>query len=112
MTVVTDYKLHPEKYPRELIYLGGGWPQDNPPAVLKEAIMKVLNDKEKFTVSVRYGATRGIPEFIDAIANYEEKIIGRKISKDQIIVGLGSTDLTSALLKVILDEGDEIIITS
>ncbi len=112
MTVVTDYRLHPEKYPRELIYLGGGWPQDNPPAVLKEAMMKVLSDEEKFTVSVRYGATRGIPEFIDAILNYEEKIMGRKISKDQIIVGLGSTDLTSALFKVLLDEGDEIIITS
>ncbi len=112
MTVVTDYKLHPEKYPRELIYLGGGWPQDNPPGILKDAMLKVLDDEEKFTISVRYGATRGIPEFIDAIVNYEDKILGRKISKEQIIVGLGSTDLTSALLKSILDEGDEIVITS
>ncbi|MCS7365691.1 MAG: hypothetical protein NDF54_09665, partial [archaeon GB-1867-035] len=48
MSVVTDYREHPEKYPRKLIYLGGGWPQDPPPKALIEAAREIVEDELLF----------------------------------------------------------------
>ena len=111
MNLVTDFKEHPEKYPRELIYLAGGWPQDAPPSSLREAIKEVIESDETWVESTRYGATRGQPGFIKALVKYEKEFFGRTIDPNEVIVGSGSTELTAAILLSILDEGDEVIIT-
>jgi len=111
MTIVTDYKLHPEKYPRELIYLAGGWPQDAPPSTLREALSEVIEDDNVWVEASRYGATRGQPEFIEGLAEYEKVIFGRRIYPEEVFVGGGSTELTATIMTSILDPGDEVILT-
>ena len=111
MTVVTDYKLHPEKYPRKLLYLGGGWPQDPAPEVVREEFLKLGGDKELFREACRYGPTRGEPEFMESVTVYEKEIFGRKATTEEVIVGLGSTELTAAFMLATLDSGSEVILT-
>ena len=111
MSLVTDFKLHPEKYPRELIYLGGGWPQDPPPSTLREATAEVLEDNESWVNASRYGTTRGQPEFIEGVAKYEDFIFGKKVNPEEIFVGSGSTELTAAIFLSVLDPSSEVILT-
>ncbi len=111
MSVVTDFKKHPEKYPRPLIYLGGGWPQDPPPPILRTAAKEIIEDDHTWIESSRYGTTRGQPDFIAGIINYENFIFGRKIYEEEVIVGSGSTELTAAFMLTILDPGSEVILT-
>ena len=111
MNLVTEFKEHPERYPRELIYLAGGWPQDAPPQTLREALEEVLKDDTIWVESTRYGATRGQPEFLRSLVKYEELFFGRKIDPDEVIAGSGSTELTAAIMLSILDPGDEVILT-
>ena len=114
MNIVADFERHPEKYPRKLIYLAGGWPQDPPPPVLREAARELLEDENAFNLSARYGPTKGVPDFIEAIIRYERAVWGRPIRPDEdaIIVGSGSTELTAALMLACLDPGDELILTT
>ncbi|RLE53276.1 MAG: hypothetical protein DRJ26_03565 [Candidatus Methanomethylicota archaeon] len=111
MSVVTDYRLHPEKYPRKLVYLGGGWPQDPPPPTIIEAATEVVEDESAFNVACRYGTTRGQPPLIRGLVEYEKQIFGRKVSPDEILVGSGSTDLIGATVIASLDPGSEVIVT-
>ena len=103
MNVVTDYRQHPEKYPRKLIYLGGGWPQDPPPKILWESMREVVSNKNLLNEYARYGATRGQPELISGIVNYEREVFNRTVEYESIIVGTGSTELTAAFLLAILE---------
>ena len=112
MNIITDYKLHPEKYPKKLIYLAGGWPQDPPPEFLRDALLELASDKKLFVKSSRYGATRGQPNLISKIVEYEKKIYGKKVQPEELLVGLGSTDLTSAFFKAVLNPGDNVIIAT
>ncbi|HDH07254.1 MAG TPA: pyridoxal phosphate-dependent aminotransferase [Thermoproteales archaeon] len=112
MTLVTDYRVHPEKYPRPLLYLGGGWPQDPPPPILREKLLEIASSVETFNQSSRYGATGGEPELIDLLIEYENKVFGRsKPGSEEIIIGSGSTDQTAAVFLSILDPGSEVIFT-
>jgi len=113
LSVVADFEKHPEKYPRKLIYLAGGWPQDPPPPVLREAARELAEDEGAFNLSARYCPTKGDPDFIEALVRYEEAVWGRRVreGEDAIIVGSGSTDLTAAAMMACLDPGDELIIT-
>ena len=114
MSIVADFEKHPEKYPRKLIYLAGGWPQDPPPPALREAALELVSDEKAFNSSARYGPTKGEPDFIERICDYERAVWGRQISldRDRIIVGSGSTELTAAFMLACLDPGDELILTA
>jgi len=112
MTIVADFEKHPEKYPRKLIYLAGGWPQDPPPPVLREALREIVEDEEAFNLSARYGPTKGEPDLIEAIKRYEEAVWNRRLrGEDAIIVGAGSTELTAAFMLACMDPGDELVLT-
>jgi len=110
MSLVADYKRHPEKYPRRLIYMAGGWPQDPPPEFLREALVEVA--EREFASTAGYPPTRGDPEFVDALAAYEREVFGRTVESEEILSGLGSTALTGALFLALLDEGSELILAS
>ncbi len=109
MNLVADFEKHPEKYPRRLIYLGGGWPQDSPPRPVLEAFAE-LNEKD-LKLSARYSPTRGDPDYLEVLRVYERELFGKNLSEDEVISGSGSTDLTSAIFKVFLDPGDEVVLT-
>ncbi|MHA1506658.1 MAG: pyridoxal phosphate-dependent aminotransferase [Candidatus Asgardarchaeia archaeon] len=111
MNVVSEYNRHPELYPRPLIYLGGGWPQDAPPAMIRKSLFELISDDELWLKSTRYSATAGEYPFRETVCTYEGEIFGRKVSPENVIVGLGSTELTAALFISVMDKGSEIILT-
>lgn len=112
MELVAQYEKHPEKFPRPLIYLAGGWPQDPPPLVLREKFLEVIKDDNFWRKGARYSPTIGFPDLLELIPRYEERVFGRKnLDPKNIVVGLGSTEQTAALFRLLLDEGDEIILT-
>jgi len=112
MNLVAEFRKHPEKFPRPLIYLAGGWPQDPPPRVLKEKTLKVFSEEDSWIKAAQYSPTLGYPEIRESIAHYEEKIWGRKVEWNQIIFGLGSTEQIGAVYLALLNPGDEVIFTS
>ncbi len=112
MNLVADYRRHPERYPRPLIYMGGGWPQDPPPEFLREGISAVLEDDGELVNSARYPPTRGDPEFLEAIAKYESIVFGREIETEELLSGLGSTDISGGLFLATLDRGSEVIMAT
>ena len=109
MNLVADFQKHPEKYPKKLIYLGGGWPQDSPPKQIFDAYREMSD--EEIRLSAGYPPTKGDPDYLEAICKYEREVFGGKFGVEEIISGNGSTDLTSALFKVLLNPGDEVILT-
>ncbi|MHA1596912.1 MAG: pyridoxal phosphate-dependent aminotransferase [Candidatus Asgardarchaeia archaeon] len=111
MNVVSEYKRNPEIYPKPLIYLGGGWPQDAPPNMIRESLLELVSDDELWLRSTRYGATAGEYSFRETVCKYEREIFGRRVSPDNVIIGLGSTELTAALFIAIMDKGSEVILT-
>lgn len=111
MTLVAEYEKHPEKFPKPLIYLAGGWPQDPPPEVLRTKLREVINDDKCWIKAARYSPTVGYPDLIERIPEYEYRIFGRKISAQNVVFGLGSSAQTAAIFKLLLDPGDEIILT-
>jgi len=113
MELVAEFEKHPEKFPRPLIYLAGGWPQDPPPEILREKFLEVLNDDALWRKAARYSPTIGFPDLIELIPVYEREVFGRVgVVPDMVIVGLGSTEQTAALFKMLLNPGDEIIMTT
>ncbi len=113
MELVAQFEKHPEKFPRPLIYLAGGWPQDPPPRILREKFLEVIKDDELWKKAARYSPTIGFPDLLELIPTYEKEIFGRGgIPPDSIVVGLGSTEQTAALFKMLLNPGDEIIMTT
>ncbi|MCD6381057.1 MAG: pyridoxal phosphate-dependent aminotransferase [Candidatus Odinarchaeota archaeon] len=111
MNVVSEYNRNPELYPRPLIYLGGGWPQDAPPNMIRNSLFELASDDELWLRSTRYGATAGEYSFRETVCKYEREIFGRRVSPDNVIIGLGSTELTAALFIAIIDKGSEVILT-
>jgi len=112
MTLVAEFEKHPEKWPRKLIYLAGGWPQDSPPEVLRTKLMEVINDDDLWKKGARYSPTIGFPDIREAVANYELVIWGRKITAQNIVFGLGSSEQIGAIFLALLNPGDEVILTS
>lgn len=112
MSLVAEFERHPEKFPRELIYLAGGWPQDTPPKFFKDLFTKVVNQEERWKKAARYSPTKGYPEIREGVTEYEEEIWGRKVNPDNVIFGLGSTEQVGSVFLSLLDPGDEVILTS
>src|SRR5712664_1671402 len=64
LEIFNDFRLHPDKYKRDLIYFAGGPPGDAPPPALRDAALEVLNDSKLFNTGAKYGVTGGEPELI------------------------------------------------
>ncbi len=112
MTLVAEFEKHPEKWPRKLIYLAGGWPQDPPPEILKEKLLEVINDTELWRKGARYSPTVGYPDTIEAVINYEKEIWNRNITQENVVFGLGSSEQIGAVFLALVNPGDEVILTS
>lgn len=110
MNLVARYERHPEEFPRELIYLAGGWPQDTPPSFFKDIFREVL--ETSWRKAARYSPTNGYPEIREGVTNYEKEVWGRSIDTENVIFGLGSTEQIGAVFISLLDPGDEVILTS
>ncbi len=112
MTLVAEFEKHPEKWPRRLIYLAGGWPQDPPPETLRDKLREIINNDELWKKGARYSPTVGYPDTLEAVANYEKEIWGRKIDINNLVFGLGSSEQIGAVFLALINPGDEVILTS
>lgn len=112
MTLVADFEKHPDKWPRRLIYLAGGWPQDPPPEILREKLKEIISNNELWKKGARYSPTVGYPDTLESIVNYEREIWGRKIHVSNIIFGLGSSEQIGAVFLSLVNPGEEVILTS
>jgi len=112
MSLVAEYKKHPEKFPRELIYLAGGWPQDMPPRILIDKLKEVITSEDLIRMSASYSPTIGYPDLLEAIVQYEKEVFSRSVEPEEIVFGLGSSEQTGALFISLLDPGDELILTA
>lgn len=112
MNLVVDFRRHPERFPRPLIYFGGGWPQDPPPEALRRAMLEVTTEDKEFARGARYSPTRGDPDFLQALTEYESVVYRRSVDEEEIISGAGTTDLAAAIFLTLIDGGDEIVLTN
>ena len=112
LSLMTERLSRLKEPARRPIYLAGGWPQDAPPQVLRDALKELAEDEAEFASSARYGPSRGQPEFLEALIHYEEVVWGRSgVDVGELIVGMGSTELTSAFMLACMDPGSELIVT-
>jgi len=94
------------------ILLAGGWGDHEEPPGLRESYIETVSDPALFHGSSRYCRTRGLPSFIGAtLESIEHRIYSRNgLAPENLIVGMGSTELTAALLKATLDPGDTVLL--
>jgi len=106
INLVDDYRSHPEKYPRPLIFMAGGWPSDKPPRILHKITKQVIaQDTHAYT------KTRGLPELLDGIIRYEELLYERHIDNNNILVGMGSTELTMLTLMGFMTKHSNVVLS-
>jgi len=106
INLVDEYRLHPDKYPRPLIFLAGGWPADTPPRILRKITRQVVQQDTH-----TYTKTRGLPELLEGIVAYEELLYGRYIDTENILVGMGSTELTMLILMSFMTKHSNVVLS-
>jgi aminotransferase len=93
------------------ISFGGGWGDHLPPGKLLQAFESVFSSPSKYYESTRYSDIAGDIEFRNAVAEYENRMYGRKnLELSNVIIGQGSTELTSSLFKVLLENNDNVLL--
>lgn len=112
MTLVAEFEKHPEKWPRKLIYLAGGWPQDPPPSILRKKVEEIVKNDELWRKGARYSPTVGYPDTIESVISYEREVWGRNVNEKNIVFGLGSSEQIGAIFLALVNPGDEVILTS
>jgi aspartate/methionine/tyrosine aminotransferase len=97
--------------PEDVISFGGGWVNHPAPPEFREAYREVASDPALFHRSGAYTATLGEGECREQIACFEAELFGMpRLGAEQIAIGLGSTQLTHDLFRVLLDPGDTVML--
>lgn len=97
--------------PDEVISFGGGWVNHAAPEGLRDAYEEVAADPALFHRSGGYAPTLGELECREQVAHFEAHLFGvRHLGPEHIAIGLGSTQLTHDLLRVLLDPGDTVLL--
>jgi len=90
----------------DIIHLEVGEPDFDIPACIKKAACKALDDGH-----THYTHSMGMVELREAICEYYLKNYDVSLSPDRIAVSSGTSPAMLALFSVLLEEGDEIIIS-
>jgi len=96
--------------PKELISFGGGWVNHFTPESYRKSYLEICDDKELFHNSGGYSATIGELECRRQICNFEKELFNVRLFEDNVIIGLGSTQLMHDLFITISDPGDSIML--
>jgi aminotransferase len=97
--------------PDRVISFGGGWVNHPAPKEFREAYMEIASDEKLFHQTGGYTDTLGNDECREQIAEFEKTLFGmRNISMKNIIVGMGSTQLTHDMLRCVLNPGDRVMV--
>ena len=97
--------------PAEVISFVGGWVNHQSPKELQEAYLNIIQDNKRFHISGGYSPTIGFPECRQSIANYEKHLFNIEgLNSNHIAIGANSTQLTTNLIQILLDNGDKILL--
>ena len=95
--------------PKTLISFGGGWVNHNSPEEYRLAYIEAAKDEKIFHYCGGYSPTSGESFCKTSIVNYEKKVYEiENISEKNIIIGQSSSQLTSLLFRVLLNDDDKI----
>lgn len=90
------------------INLSQGFPDFDPPAALKEALVKAASGSLH-----QYSITWGAQNFREALARKQSKYMGFPIDPhSQIVVTCGSTEAMMAAMMTVVNQGDKVIVFS
>ncbi len=90
---------------KEVISLAAGQPDFAPPQSVIDGIKKALEEG-----STRYTPVAGVPELLEAIAEYYNKFYGANVSKDMVVTTNGGKHALYNIFQAILDPEDEVLI--
>jgi aspartate aminotransferase len=90
---------------KKIIHMEVGEPDFLPPPIVKKTLEEVY-DKGFF----KYGQSKGLPQFREALAEYTSKKFGIKIEQENIIVTPGARFGVFTAINILLNPGDELII--
>ncbi|MEW5937110.1 MAG: pyridoxal phosphate-dependent aminotransferase [Candidatus Thermoplasmatota archaeon] len=97
--------------PEDVISFGGGWVNHEAPPLLLEKYREICSDPRLFHESGGYSATLGDMRFREAIAEFEQRIMGvKEIEKENIIIGCGSTQLTHDAFLALVNPGEDVVL--
>ena len=95
----------------EMISLAGGWVNHQAPELLRESYQRLVSDPVLFHASGGYSPTGGSLTCRQAIVNFQAHAYGLTgLAPEQVVIGQSSTQLTHALLQVLLDPGDTVLL--
>lgn len=97
--------------PDDVISFGGGWVNHAAPEAFREAYATTAQDSALFHRSGGYTPTLGERECREQIARFDAHLFGvPRLSAEHIGIGLGSTQLTHDLFRILLDPGDTVLL--
>lgn len=94
-----------EKQGKKIIHMEVGEPDFLPPPIVKRALEEVF-DKG----FLKYGQSKGMPAFREALSKHISKRFNVKITQDNIIVSPGARFSVFTAITTLLNPGDEMIV--
>ena len=98
-----SFALEARKQGRRIYHLNIGQPDIETPAVYFDALR---NFEQKV---LEYAPSPGVPELIDAVRSYYERI-GVQYENDDILITTGGSEALLFVMQCILDEGSEVLV--
>ena len=87
------------------INLGQGFPDEDGPAVVREAARQAISDGEN-----QYPPGRGQPGLLEAIARHQERFYGLTLDPHrEVLVTAGATEALAATILALIEPGDEVV---
>lgn len=90
----------------DIIHFEVGEPDFETPQCIRDAAKKAIDEKK-----LGYSPSLGIPELREAIAERYLRIYGVNVSPERIVVTSGSSPALQMIFGMLLEEGDEVIMT-
>ncbi|MBI2900869.1 MAG: aminotransferase class I/II-fold pyridoxal phosphate-dependent enzyme [Planctomycetes bacterium] len=95
-----------EKRGRDVVNLGIGDPDTNPPALLLDTLVRHLNDPFLH----QYSPSQGTEEFRSAVASFFKRRYGVALAPNEICLGVGSKELIAHMPLALTDPGDVVLV--
>jgi aspartate/methionine/tyrosine aminotransferase len=95
--------------PDEFISFGGGWVNHPAPEAYRKAYVEICKNREIFHKSGGYSTTLGELECRRQICEFEKELFNVSVAEENIIIGLGGTQLVHDLFRTISDPQDSIM---
>ena len=90
----------------DVVHLEVGEPDFDTPDCVKEAVCQALDEGH-----THYTHSLGTTELREAICGYYHDRYGARVDADQVVIGSGTSPLMFVLFSILLDNGDEVIIS-